>query len=170
MDSRAEQHIEEILRARPFCKPDSAFSRYQRLRDLKRCLEETIEERIATERKALDLRKQEHILEDLIAKDEVPNAVQLVGLSVQRGPVAHFIQETVGGDGTSWTIDALKRAAKERGLSFGEKNPGRVLHFALVGMSRNGLVEMTAKGTWRWKTAPAISSENGPGAKEGGAR
>src|ERR1700683_152546 len=52
-------------------------------------------------------------------------------------------------DGRTWTLGDLKLAAHEAGLDFGGKQPGRVLHFALLGMSQNRFVEMVGKGVWR---------------------
>jgi hypothetical protein len=49
------------------------------------------------------------------------------------------------------TLDALKDLARQRGLDFEGKNPGRVLHFALLGMQQNGTVEMVESGVWRLK-------------------
>jgi hypothetical protein len=48
-------------------------------------------------------------------------------------------------------LDVLKALAQQRGINFEGKNPGRVLHFALLGMAQNGVVEMVEKGVWRLK-------------------
>jgi hypothetical protein len=43
----------------------------------------------------------------------------------------------------------LAKAAVDRGYPFGGKSPGRVVHFALVGMQTAKLVEQVGKGVWR---------------------
>lgn len=42
----------------------------------------------------------------------------------------------------------LKRLAKDMQIDFGNKSPGRTLHFALVGLKRSGVVERTEDDNW----------------------
>ena len=46
-------------------------------------------------------------------------------------------------------LKELAKAAVDRGYPFGDKSPGRVVHFALVGMQTGKLVEQVGKGVWR---------------------
>jgi len=69
-----------------------------------------------------------------------------------RSPLAQFIRESLS-DLRPRTLDELKVAATSRGLDFKGKNPGRVLHFALVGMAQSNLVESLGNGTWKLKSA-----------------
>lgn len=48
-------------------------------------------------------------------------------------------------------LDTLKREAQIAGLQFGSKHPGRVIHYALVGMAQNRLVERI-NGLWMLKS------------------
>jgi hypothetical protein len=49
------------------------------------------------------------------------------------------------------SLGDLKRIAVAHGLDFNGKKPGRVIHFALLGMAQNGDVEMVEKGVWKIK-------------------
>lgn len=68
----------------------------------------------------------------------------------ERTETAQFLREVLA-DGRPRTLEELKKAASDRGLNFEGKNPGRVLHFALLGMAQNGIVEMVSKGVWHLK-------------------
>jgi hypothetical protein len=65
-------------------------------------------------------------------------------------PLAHFILDTLKHTTRAMTVNDLKTAAHKAGIDFGEKSPGRVLHWALVGKSRSGVVEKVG-GRWRLK-------------------
>lgn len=75
----------------------------------------------------------------------------------ERSATALFIREALG-DLRAHTLEELKASAHQRGLAFGEKNPGRVLHFALVGMKQGGIVDRDSEGRWRLTE----SGGNGP--------
>jgi hypothetical protein len=66
----------------------------------------------------------------------------------ERTVLSQFLRDALM-DGRPRSLEDLKRLAVERGVQFGEKNPGRVLHFALLGMAQSGAVEMVDKGVWR---------------------
>ena len=66
----------------------------------------------------------------------------------ERSLLSQFIRDALN-DGTPRSLEDLKRIAQDRGMDFGGKNPGRVLHFGLLGMAQNNLVEMVEKGVWR---------------------
>lgn len=65
-----------------------------------------------------------------------------------RNPLGRFLLEALQERGKS--LQELKREAQGKGLTFPGKHPGRVLHYALVGMSQNRLVEKV-NGMWRLK-------------------
>lgn len=46
-------------------------------------------------------------------------------------------------------LNELSEAAVKRGYPFGEKKPGRVVHFALLGMKSGNAVEQLGEGYWR---------------------
>lgn len=43
----------------------------------------------------------------------------------------------------------LKRLASDMQIDFGDKSPGRALHFALVGLQRRGLIKRTVDDSWQ---------------------
>lgn len=63
-------------------------------------------------------------------------------------PLSRFLLEALAERGKS--LEKLKREAKAKGFTFPGKHPGRVLHYALVGMAQNRLVEKS-NGIWRLK-------------------
>ncbi len=50
--------------------------------------------------------------------------------------------------GVAW-LGELKESAVERGVPFGDKQPGRVIHFAMLGMAQHNLVARESDGRWR---------------------
>ncbi len=68
----------------------------------------------------------------------------------ERTEVSRFLLEALS-DAGEHSLSDLKELAENAGVDFGEKSPGRVLHFALLGMAQNELVEMVSKGVWRRK-------------------
>jgi hypothetical protein len=62
--------------------------------------------------------------------------------------LADFLRETMA-DGAVWKLEQIKEAAKSQHIDFGKKDPGRVLHFALVGLKNAKQAEMVGKGQWR---------------------
>ncbi len=69
-------------------------------------------------------------------------------LEAEQSAIGKFVREALS-DLRPRTLDELKATAQERGMAFGDKNPGRVLHFALVGMKQNGIVDRDTEGRWR---------------------
>jgi hypothetical protein len=55
--------------------------------------------------------------------------------------LAQFILRTLRQAQQAVSLDDLKEAAISTNINFGDKKPGRVIHWALVGMARHGLVD-----------------------------
>lgn len=68
-----------------------------------------------------------------------------------RTPIAHLIHEILA-DGYVHNISEIKRVAESRGIDFGNRSAGRVLHGALTGMRQHGIVEAVPPGGWRLRT------------------
>jgi hypothetical protein len=91
--------------------------------------------------------------EEMRMRTDDPNLV-LPFLSSPRGDgpertkLTLFLRDKMA-DGQTWTLEDLKKAAEDSKMEFDGKQPGRVLHFALLGMAQNGTAEMVSKGTWR---------------------
>ena len=49
------------------------------------------------------------------------------------------------------SLRQLRDAGVRERVPFGDKSPGRVIHFLLIGMEKNGLVERLGRGMWRYK-------------------
>ena len=66
--------------------------------------------------------------------------------------LARFLLDTLRDSGGPLSLDELKDAAEAAKFDFGEKRPGRVLHWALVGMAQSDGVEKV-DDKWRIKEA-----------------
>jgi hypothetical protein len=62
-------------------------------------------------------------------------------------------------------LSDIAEAVKIGGANFGNKNPNRVVHFALVGMKRHGLVEIVSTGVW--KATPKLLEQTKSESKTG---
>jgi hypothetical protein len=49
------------------------------------------------------------------------------------------------------TLEEIKQITENSGYDFGDKKPGRSIHFALVGLQNLGLAEGLGDGVWRLK-------------------
>jgi hypothetical protein len=75
--------------------------------------------------------------------------LQYEGNGKYSSPVAKFVLRTLAEQGPS-DLPSLKRAARKAGIGFGEKSPGRSLHFLLTGMRQTGRVEKDGEN-WKLK-------------------
>ena len=66
-----------------------------------------------------------------------------------RTPLSQLILETLKDSSRALGLDDFKKHAKSSGFDFGEKSPGRTLHWALVGLAENGHLVVTGKNTER---------------------
>ena len=80
--------------------------------------------------------------------------------TVGRTPISRLIISELG-SGKPRTLKELCNAAINVGIEFGDKKPGRVLHWALIGMSQGGYVKKAKPKTWQIteKGRLAISDE-----------
>ncbi|MBI2166218.1 MAG: hypothetical protein HYU29_07450 [Chloroflexi bacterium] len=116
---------------------------------------------VALERQTLRRRLEyldgvERAIRLLITEEQVAAAQQLVLFPGKNGngqnvigrtPVSRLLVEVLG-DAASRQLDALSQIAEARGMDFAGKNAKRVLHFALIGLQRNGYAQKDANG-WR---------------------
>lgn len=72
-------------------------------------------------------------------------------------PLAKLIVNTIKQSDHPVTLDDLKRAAEHVKFDFGTKKPGRVLHWALVAMHENNVIERNGAG-WKLKVNSALLS------------
>jgi len=140
-------------------------------KDLKERLEAIADEKRAAQNRLANLDKAETMLQVLLEEEQLrwkSQQPRLVGLETVarpktngRTPLGRFIREIMS-DGREWQTAELAKLAKNRGLIAEGKSPLRVLHFSLVGMKQNGLVEKVGLTSWRLPR----HSENGGEASE----
>ena len=51
--------------------------------------------------------------------------------------------------GEPWYSSQLARVASQRGYQFGQRQPGRAVHFTLLGMAKRGEVKNVGLGRWK---------------------
>jgi hypothetical protein len=79
-----------------------------------------------------------------------PNTGTIVVLSGDLRP-AHTLGSLMRGllgDGSKQLTQELAKLAVSKGHPFGDKSPGRSVHFALVGLERAGQVKRDETGRW----------------------
>lgn len=81
-------------------------------------------------------------------------------LLAERMNLSQFLRSALS-DAKPHTLDELKREAEKIGFDFAGKNPGRVIHFALLGMAQNGIVQMVERGVWQLATTHSNGSSGG---------
>jgi len=131
------------------------------MRDIRKDLEERLAsitfERESLQSRLAHLAQAETMLRTLLEEEQLRWKSQqppLAGLEIAQPksraqtPLGRFILETMS-DGREWRVPELATLAKNKGLIANGKSPRRVLHFSLVGMKHNGLVEMVASGVWK---------------------
>jgi hypothetical protein len=65
------------------------------------------------------------------------------------GQIADFVMEAIN-EGSGWTLERLKERAVANSIEAPEKGSfGRMLHGALLNLSKRGLIEKGEDGTWR---------------------
>jgi hypothetical protein len=129
--------------------------------ELKKRLQLVVAERGQLEGRILFLRESEQQLKALLDYEEMRVRHEESNLTfpflsadrsgeTARSKFALFIQDALAG-GQTRSLEDLKQAAVDARINFEGKRPGRVLHYALLGMSQNGLVERVATGVWRMR-------------------
>lgn len=73
-------------------------------------------------------------------------------------PLSKLILGKIRLNGGQASLDELKEAAEQAAYDFGEKTPGRSIHFALIGMAQGGLVEALGNGVWKLKEVRQVNS------------
>lgn len=106
-------------------------------------------EREALESRLAILRDRENTLRAWLTEESPTQAELPVVGDVVGTPLSNFLRSVLS-DGKSHTTQRLAQiAATKPGLIKENSSPGRVVHFALLGLSQHGLVERTAEGMWR---------------------
>jgi hypothetical protein len=148
--------------------PISAAEKYKKIQAIRVGLEEIVGDRKRAEERLDTLKQLETEVREFLAAvagtepvDDPLRSMAVDGLGsnangflhldteAQRSPIARFLFCALA-TGSTLSLAELKLMAQAQGIRFGNKVPGRVLHFALVGMRQNGLVSQVGKGCWKW--------------------
>jgi hypothetical protein len=105
--------------------------------------------------RALDMCEvQEDCIKRMLAEEELlwesvsPRLFDEPAPAVGGTTLSQVLLDTLKAKGAPATLDELKDAAIKRGVPFGEKKPGRAIHFALIGMQQHALVKRAEGGRW----------------------
>jgi len=133
--------------------------------DLKERLEALAAEREEHKRALARVDEREAVVKGLLAEEEERwekvqpalfengdsgNHRREAQLVVGRTPLARFLVGALG-DGRPHRLAEIVRLATDTHFDFGTKNPGRSIHFALIGLQENDFVRRLEDGTWQWR-------------------
>ena len=115
--------------------------------DIKAMLDTVIAERAQVEQRLATLKQREDTLRAwLLEEQPVQATLAIVGGANGSTPLSTLLRNALS-DGKPHTNPELARLASARGL-VGEKSPGRVVHFALVGLQKHNYVKRNDEGAW----------------------
>jgi hypothetical protein len=121
--------------------------------DLRERLDSTRAKRVAMQAELERLIAQERTLDKLIEEEsaiwERISPPLFEGTEPQGSVLSQVLLETLKSKGGAAWLGELKESAVQRGVPFGEKQPGRVIHFAMLGMAQHKLVAREQSGRWR---------------------
>jgi hypothetical protein len=99
------------------------------------------------------LKDEESMYDKLIAAEDAMfdklTSPLFAGTEQQGSVLSQVLLETLKSKGGIAWLGELKESAVERGVPFGDKQPGRVIHFAMLGMAQHNLVARETDGRWR---------------------
>lgn len=141
------------------------------MRDIRKDLEERlnsiVQERSALQTKIEQLTQAEQGVKALLRQEDerfaqlspplFPQKESSNGASGET-PVKEFILKTLRQKNRPLGKDELREFAKTA-LDFGEKAPGRVLHFGLVGLHTSGLIDLRKDGRWELKKGQEVAAD-----------
>lgn len=101
-----------------------------------------------TEERLSKLKQRRETVRAWLAEEQPSQA----SLPIENGtngstPLSGFLRSVLA-DGKPRTAQELGALASAKGLVEGDKSPGRVAHFALVGLSQHDYVKRNNEGTW----------------------
>ena len=137
--------------------------------DLKAQLDAIKAERSTVESRLRHLDDVQWALDLLISEVETSNKQQLALFPEQPSnghqrigntPKTRFILSALG-DKSELPLSMLADMALAKGIDFAGKNPGRSLHFVLIGLQRNGYAQTTNLGTWKLTDKALEQLDNG---------
>lgn len=128
------------------------------MRDIRQDLRErlaSVRAKRASLERAIDaLSAQEASINKLLEEEEAmwdevnPGLFAGAGERPQGTPLSQVLLETLRTKSGTASLEELKEAAVRCGVPFGGKQPGRVIHFAMLGMQQHKLVDRKTDGRW----------------------
>ena len=127
------------------------------MRDIRQDLRER-RDSVRTKRASMEtalerLKDEESMYDKLIAAEDAMfdklTSPLFAGTEQQGSVLSQVLLETLKSKGGIAWLGELKESAVERGVPFGDKQPGRVIHFAMLGMAQHNLVARETDGRWR---------------------
>jgi hypothetical protein len=130
--------------------------------DLRERLNAVITQQTKHQEAIASLENQRQLLADLLKDEQVrweqsgqsQRELDLDGH--QNGHQALELPELVGdimSTDEKWYASQSATVATKRGYNFGDRRPGRAVHFTLLGMARRGEVENVGFGRWKKVTS-----------------
>ena len=142
------------------------------MRDIRADIKERLES-VATKRERLqqalvDLDDEERTLQTLLTAENArfhSREPSLFGpITGVESSITQFLLDAMS-DGKAWSLERLKDLAGDRGIfTAANVSLGRVLHMALVGLKRRGIVEQVDDGVWKLvqNDAPSAKTDEAP--------
>ncbi len=103
----------------------------------------------AADRLAVQEQTLDRLIEEEDAMWEQVNPPLFEKTEAQGSVLSQVLLETLKSKGGMAWLGELKESAVERGVPFGDKQPGRVIHFAMLGMAQHNLVSRENDGRWK---------------------
>jgi hypothetical protein len=127
------------------------------MRDIRQDLRERRDsvraKREAMESEIVSLKSQEQAYDRLIGEEDAlwakVSPTLFIDENVAAGSIlSQVLLDTLKSKSGGASLEELKASAVQRGIPFGDKQPGRVIHFAMLGMAQHKLVERKGDGNW----------------------
>ena len=116
--------------------------------DIKAMLDSVIAERAQVEQRLATLKQREDTLRAWLLEEQPSQPdLPIEGGATGSTPLSSFLRSILG-DGKPHTVKELGTLASGKGLIKGEKSRGRVVHFALIGLSQHDYVKRNEEGAW----------------------
>jgi hypothetical protein len=116
--------------------------------DIRAMLDSVTTERTQVERRLATLKQREDTLRAWLAEEQPSQAnLQIEGGHNGATPLSSLLRSVLS-DGKPHTNPELAKIVSAKGLIEGDKSPGRVVHFALVGLQKHDYVKRDDEGAW----------------------
>ena len=128
--------------------------------DLKERLDQCVRERRTLEARLSGLQNTEAGIRALLKQEEERFSGMVAPLFPEGGDrsLSKLIVHVFKTQNRPLRLEEIKGEIAKTPYDFGDKKPGRAIHFALVGLDQSGLVQRVDGGCWAIREAPAKDS------------